>query len=359
MWLQTIGALALVLALLFALRALVRWQGAGLATAGGAAPRLLSACAVGPRQRICVVAAGGAQLLVGVTEHQVSLLHVLPEGAATESPPPPARAQHRGRYAWWLAAAFALAALAPAVRAAAEGAAGPGPIAVSTSAGDGPRVTLSIEGPGAPDELSPAFQMLGLLTLVAVAPSLLLLATCFTRIIVVLAFLRQAIGLQHMPPNQVLIGLALFLTVAVMAPVAEKIRSEAYEPFVAKQIDAKVAGERALAPIRAFLSNSTREADLELFLRISAQEAPSDFENAPLTALLPAFVISELRTAFEIGFMIFLPFLVVDLVVSSLLISMGMIVLPPIVVSLPFKLMLFVLVDGWNLVLGSLALGLS
>jgi flagellar biosynthetic protein FliP len=216
-----------------------------------------------------------------------------------------------------------------------------------------------VEGPGAPDGLSPAFQMLGLLTLVAVAPSLLLLATCFTRIIVVLAFLRQAIGLQHMPPNQVLIGLALFLTVAVMAPVAEQIRTEAYEPFVAKQIEAGVAGERALAPIRAFLLESTREADLELFLRISKQQPPADVAATPLTALLPAFVISELRTAFEIGFMIFLPFLVVDLVVSSLLISMGMIVLPPIVVSLPFKLMLFVLVDGWNLVLGSLALGLS
>ena len=362
---QTIGALALVLGLLFGLRALLRWQGAGRVAASGGGPRLLSACAVGPRQRVCVVEAGGARLLVGVTEQQVSLLHVLPEpalGAAAPAPDPveaavpavPARAPRRFG-AWWLAAALALSVLAPALPSGAEGASA----AVASAAHEAPRLTVSLEGAGAPDGLSPAFQMLGLLTLVALAPSVLLLATCFTRIIVVLAFLRQAIGLQHMPPNQVLIGLALFLTVAVMAPVADKIRTEAYEPLVAKQIDASAAAERALGPIRSYLLASTREADLALFLRISKQEPPADLATTPLTALLPAFVISELRTAFEIGFMIFLPFLVVDLVVSSLLISMGMIVLPPIVVSLPFKLMLFVLVDGWNLVLGSLALGLK
>jgi flagellar biosynthetic protein FliP len=364
---QTIGALALVLALIFALRAVLRWQAGGGISAAGAVPRLLSVCAVGPRQRVCVIEAEGSRLLVGVTEHNVSLLQVLPEAAASAGQSEETRVAapaRRPRFGtWWLAAALALAALASAppagAEAVAETASVASPVAGSTAGSGAPRVTLSFEGPGSPAGLSPAFQMLGLLTLVAVAPSLLLLATCFTRIIVVLAFLRQAIGLQHMPPNQVLIGLALFLTVAVMAPVAEKIRSEAYEPFVAKQIEANVAGERALAPIRTFLLQSTREADLALFLRISKQEAPADLATTPLTALLPAFVISELRTAFEIGFMIFLPFLVVDLVVSSLLISMGMIVLPPIVVSLPFKLMLFVLVDGWNLVLGSLALGLA
>jgi len=364
---QTIGALALVLALLFALRAVLRWQGAGFTAAAGAGPRLISACAVGPRQRVCVVEAGGSRLLVGVTEQSVSLLHVLPaaEPHAAQEMAAHADASSSRRWlrGWWLAAALALSAVLPARPVDAEAAAGAtaaaAPVAAPASAAAAPRVTLSFEGPGAPEGLSPAFQMLGLLTLVAVAPSVLLLATCFTRIIVVLAFLRQAIGLQHMPPNQVLIGLALFLTVAVMAPVADKVRTEAYEPFVAKQIEASVAAERALVPIRAYLLHSTREADLALFLRIAKQEAPADLASTPLTALLPAFVISELRTAFEIGFMIFLPFLVVDLVVSSLLISMGMIVLPPIVVSLPFKLMLFVLVDGWNLVLGSLALGLS
>jgi flagellar biosynthetic protein FliP len=216
-----------------------------------------------------------------------------------------------------------------------------------------------VEGEPGAQSYSLTLQLLILMTAVTLLPSIFLMMTAFTRIVIVLAILRQAIGAGQAPPNQVLIGLALFLTVAVMAPVAEKIRTEAYEPFVAKQIEASVAGERALAPIRAFLLDSTREADLDLFLRISKQAAPADLATAPLTALLPAFVISELRTAFEIGFMIFLPFLVVDLVVSSLLISMGMIVLPPIVVSLPFKLMLFVLVDGWNLVLGSRARGRS
>jgi flagellar biosynthetic protein FliP len=223
----------------------------------------------------------------------------------------------------------------------------------AAAANSGAGIHISLDAPGAPEELSSALEMLALLTLVSVAPAILLMATCFTRIVVVLALLRQAIGLQHMPPNQVLVGLALFLTLGVMSPVGEQVRVAAYEPYVAEQIDAREAGTRALVPIRAYLAKSTRESDLALFLEFTEQR-PETVDDVPLTALIPAHLISELRTAFEIGFMVFLPFLVVDLVVSSLLISMGMIVLPPVVVSLPFKLMLFVLADGWNLVLGSL-----
>jgi flagellar biosynthetic protein FliP len=195
--------------------------------------------------------------------------------------------------------------------------------------------------------------------LLSIAPSILLMATCFTRVVIVLAFLRQAIGVQQLPPNQVLVGLSLFVTLFVMAPVGERIHQEALEPYMLKEIGAPQAAELAAAPVRDFVSRYTREDDLALFLSFRGEAAPPADQPVSLATLLPSYLLSELRTAFEIGFMLYLPFLVIDLVVASLLISMGMIVLPPVVISLPFKLMLFVLLDGWNLVIGSLLTGLS
>jgi flagellar biosynthetic protein FliP len=352
------GALLVVVALLYGLRAVLRLRGGLPFAASAQLPRVVGGVALGPRARLCVVDAAGERLLLGVTDAQVTLLRELGaaepapvrEGAAEAAAP----SSRRGLRALlllgallWVAphASFAEPPAAPSAADSAKTAAPAGAAALHISFGDG-------SGGG---EISSALEMLALLTVVTLAPAILLMATCFTRVIVVLALLRQAIGLQHMPPNQVLVGLALFLTVGVMSPVAERIRVDAYVPYSAGEIDAGEAGQRALVPVRAFLEKSTREADLALFLELAKQPAPKSAADVPLTALLPAYVISELRSAFEIGFLVFLPFLVVDLVVSSLLISMGMIVLPPVVVSLPFKLMLFVLADGWNLVLGSLA----
>jgi flagellar biosynthetic protein FliP len=358
--LEMAGALLLVLALLYAARALLRWRGVGFVAGAEGMPRLVGGVALGPRTRLCVVDAAGERLLLGVTDAQISLLATLERPAspiaesATSALPRAARLVRSLLVLCLVACASPGASWAGASEQAKPGAES-GAAEASEGAGVSTGLTISLGAPGAPAEVSSALEMLALLTVVSLAPAILLMATCFTRVIVVLALLRQAIGLQHMPPNQVLVGLSLFLTLGVMSPVAEQIRVQAYTPYAAREIDASEAGARALAPIRAFMESSTREADLALFLELTKQRAPDSAADVPITALLPAYVISELRTAFEIGFMVFLPFLVVDLVVSSLLISMGMIVLPPVVVSLPFKLMLFVLADGWNLVLGSLA----
>ena len=208
-----------------------------------------------------------------------------------------------------------------------------------------------------PERISSTLELLLLLTLFSVAPSVLLMATCFTRVVIVLALLRQALGVAQLPPNQVIIGLALAITVFAMAPIGAKIEREALNPYVASEIEAPVALERAASTVRGFLLRHTRERDLALFVSLS-DSAPESREDVALFTLLPSFMLSEIRTAFEIGFTIFLPFLIVDLVIASMLILMQMIVLPPIVISLPFKLMLFVLLDGWNLVAGSLIDGL-
>jgi flagellar biosynthetic protein FliP len=209
-----------------------------------------------------------------------------------------------------------------------------------------------------PDRISSTVQIVVLLTLVSLVPSILLMATCFTRVVIVLSLLRQAVGLPQLPPNPVLVGLALFTTLFVMAPVGKRIHDEALEPYSTRAIDEATALTRAEAPVRDFLLRQTREKDLALFQELSGEPAPAEPEQVGIWTLLPAFTISEMRTAFEIGFMVYLPFLVIDLVIASMLISMGMIVLPPIVISLPFKLMLFVLLDGWGLVVGGLVRGI-
>ena len=197
------------------------------------------------------------------------------------------------------------------------------------------------------------FQLIALLTLLTVAPSLLLMVTSFTRIAVVFSLLRTALGTQGSPPNQVLVGLALFLTFFVMQPVFERSYNEGIQPLIEERITEREAFTRAAQPFREFMLNHTREQDLLLFVEMSRQPVATPAET-PLQVLIPAFMLSELKRAFEIGFLLFIPFLVIDMVVSSILMAMGMMMLPPVVISLPFKLIFFVLVDGWNMLAGAL-----
>jgi len=199
-----------------------------------------------------------------------------------------------------------------------------------------------------------AIQMIALLTVLSLAPSILVMMTSFTRIVVVLSLLRTALGTQTAPPNSVIVSLALFLTAFVMGPALQQVYDVGLRPLANNEITVEQAFERASAPLRAFMQNNVREKDLKLFVDMSGQAAPAGPEDMSLRVLIPAFMISELKRAFEIGFLLFLPFLVIDLVVASVLMSMGMMMLPPVVVSLPFKLIFFVLVDGWSLVAGSL-----
>jgi flagellar biosynthesis protein FliP len=203
-----------------------------------------------------------------------------------------------------------------------------------------------------PNAVVPALKILGILSLLAIAPALLLLMTSFTRILIVLSFVRQALGTQTMPPNQVLVGLALFLTLFIMSPVLTTIYDQAYQPYIEKKISQDQALELSLKPIRDFMFSQVNETDLELFMNIAEKAKPKAREDIPTSVLIPAFLVSELKIAFQIGFLIYIPFLIIDMVVSSVLMAMGMLMLPPTVISLPFKLVLFVLVDGWGLIVG-------
>lgn len=215
-------------------------------------------------------------------------------------------------------------------------------------------ITLTTDAQGQ-QEYSVNLQILLIMTALGFIPAFVMLMTSFTRIIIVFSILRQALGLQQTPSNQILLGLAMFLTIFVMAPVFERINQEALQPYMSAQIGAEDALARAEGPIRNFMLAQTRESDLELFIRIAKRNDIESPETTPLTILIPAFVTSELKTAFQIGFMIFIPFLIVDVVVASILMSMGMMMLSPLIISLPFKIMLFVLVDGWTLIIGTLA----
>ncbi|MGQ0509202.1 MAG: flagellar type III secretion system pore protein FliP [Betaproteobacteria bacterium] len=212
----------------------------------------------------------------------------------------------------------------------------------------------SVPAPGGGQVYSMPVQTLLALSALAFLPALLLLMTGFTRIVIVLSLLRHALGTQSSPPNQVLVGLALFLTLVVMSPVIDRIHADAYQPLVEKRISFNEAIERAEKPLRAFMLRQTRDADLALFARLARSDAAPVPQPVPLRVLVPAFVTSELKTAFQIGFLIFVPFLIIDMIVASVLTAMGMMMMSPMLISLPFKLMLFVLVDGWNLLLGSL-----
>ncbi len=212
-------------------------------------------------------------------------------------------------------------------------------------------ITIASDG----KSYSVTLQVLAMMTLMTVLPTLLIMMTSFTRIIIVFSILRQAMGTPQTPSNQILLGLALFLSFFIMSPVLEQANDEALQPYLNDKMTANVAIEKGLEPFRAFMLRQTRADDLEMFLRISGEEPPSDLTQVPLSLLLPAFVTSELKTAFQIGFMVFIPFLIIDMVVASVLMSMGMMMLSPLIISLPFKLMLFVLVDGWSLVMETLA----
>jgi flagellar biosynthetic protein FliP len=217
-----------------------------------------------------------------------------------------------------------------------------------------PAVTVST-APNGGQQYSLTLQILILMTAVTLLPGIVLMMTAFTRIVIVLAILRQALGAGQAPPNQVLIGLSLFLTLFVMGPVVDKINADAVQPYMAEQIDATTALQRGSEPLKRFMLDQTRETDIATFVRISGGKGFDKPEDVPLRILVPAFATSELKSAFQIGFLIFIPFVIIDLVVASALMSMGMMMLSPVLISLPFKLMLFVLVDGWSLVMGTLA----
>ena len=217
-----------------------------------------------------------------------------------------------------------------------------------------PALKISFENAQAPEQISTILQILILLTILSVAPALLLMLTSFTRLVVVFSILRHAIGTQQTPPNQVLISLALFLTMFIMAPTFQRVYEEALMPYFNKQIDEKELFERAVQPFKEFMFKNTREKDLALFVKLRNEERPKTPDDVSIFTLIPAFMISELKTAFQIGFLLYIPFLVIDVIVSSVLISMGILMLPPMMISLPIKLLLFVLVDGWNLLVVSL-----
>lgn len=220
-----------------------------------------------------------------------------------------------------------------------------------------PNVNLTIGGEGGDSQnLSSVIQLIVLLTVLTLAPAIVILLTSFTRIVIVLSFIRTSLATQQMPPNQVLIGLALFLTFFIMAPTLQQVNSNALQPYMQGEIGQEEAFEKGMDPMRTFMFKQTREKDLALFVKMADIERPKNFSDIPNYVLIPSFVISELKTAFQIGFIIFIPFLVIDMVVASALMSMGMMMLPPMMISLPFKILLFVLVDGWNLVIQSLLL---
>ena len=217
-----------------------------------------------------------------------------------------------------------------------------------------PKITIGVEKAESPQDLSVTIQILILLTVLTLAPAILVMMTSFTRLVIVFSFLKQAMGTQQVPPNQVVVGLCLFLTFFIMYPVINEINDKALQPYMNETISQKVALERAQVPIKAFMLKQTREKDLALFISISKVERPQTPADIPMKVLLPAFAINELRIAFQIGFILYLPFLIIDMVVASVLLAMGMMMLPPIMISLPFKIILFVLADGWNLIVASM-----
>lgn len=220
-----------------------------------------------------------------------------------------------------------------------------------------PSVDLSLTMPQEPTELVATLNIVLIITLLVIAPSLVLVMTSFTRIVIVFAFLRTALGTQQSPPTQILVSLALVLTFFIMEPVATKAYEAGIKPYTEKQISYDEAFERAIVPFKDFMIKNTREKDLALFFRIRHLDNPQSVDDVPLSVLIPAFMISELKTAFWIGFLLYLPFLVIDMVISSVLMAMGMMMLPPVMISLPFKILVFVLVDGWNLLIGNLVQG--
>ncbi len=221
-----------------------------------------------------------------------------------------------------------------------------------------PNLDVNVGTADTPQEISSTIQILLMLTVLSMAPSIMLLMTCFTRIIIIFSFLRKALSLQTTPPNQVLIGLALFLTFFVMAPTFTEINEKAYKPLSRGEITLEQGYDNAMKPMREFMFKQVRSKDLALFVKLAETEMPENLEAVPDKALIPAFIISELRTGFEVGFLLFIPFIVIDMVVASTLMALGMMMLPPVMISLPFKILLFILIDGWNLIVRATLAGI-
>ncbi|SHG92921.1 flagellar type III secretion system pore protein FliP [Tepidibacter thalassicus] len=220
-----------------------------------------------------------------------------------------------------------------------------------------PNISLQINGNSDPRNLSSTIELILLFTVLSLLPTIIIMMTSFTRIIIVLSFLRNALSTQQNPPTQVLIGLAIFLTFFIMAPVGNKIYNDALNPYFNEEITQEEAFSRAMDPVREFMFKQTRKKDISLFIEIAKLKKPKTLNDIPNKVLIPAFLISELKTGFQIGFILFIPFIIIDMVVASTLMSMGMMMLPPVMISLPFKILLFILVDGWNLVIKSIVMG--
>jgi flagellar biosynthetic protein FliP len=220
--------------------------------------------------------------------------------------------------------------------------------------GTAPLLSIDMDQNAQPGKVSVVMQIFLLLTVLSLAPSILVMVTSFTRIAIVLSLLRQAIGSNQLPPNQIIIGLSLFLTFFIMTPVWQAVNRDALQPYMANEISAQEALSKAIVPVRKFMIHQTREKDVAMLVDVAKLDRPKNIDAVPIQVLIPAFIISELKTAFQIGFMLYVPFLIIDMVVASVLLSMGMMMLPPVMVSLPFKLMIFVLTDGWYMIVGSL-----
>ncbi|MFA9373582.1 MAG: flagellar type III secretion system pore protein FliP [Poseidonibacter sp.] len=226
---------------------------------------------------------------------------------------------------------------------------------ISLFAADAPLINLSVASVEEPAQFVKTINIAIILALFVLAPTLLLMVTSFTRLVIVFSLLRQAMGLQQTPPTQIVISLCLILTIFIMEPYGKKSWEEGIKPYMDKEISYEVAFERGIGPFKNFMIKNTRESDLALFYRIKKEPNPKNIDDVPLTLLMPAFIVSELRTAFEIGFLIFLPFLVIDIIVASILMSLGMMMLPPVMISLPIKIIFFIIIDGWQLLIGNLA----
>ncbi|OXV28250.1 flagellar biosynthetic protein flip [Escherichia coli] len=309
--LQVSGALIAIIALILAAAWLVKRLGFVPKRTGVNGLKISASASLGARERVVVVDVEDARLVLGVTAGQINLLHKLPPSAPTEEIPQP----------------------------------------------DFQSVMKNLlkRSPGGGQSWSLPVQTLVFITSLTFIPAILLMMTSFTRIIIVFGLLRNALGTPSAPPNQVLLGLALFLTFFIMSPVIDKIYVDAYQPFSEEKISMQEALEKGAQPLREFMLRQTREADLGLFARLANTGPLQGPEAVPMRILLPAYVTSELKTAFQIGFTIFIPFLIIDLVIASVLMALGMMMVPPATIALPFKLMLFVLVDGWQLLVGSLA----
>lgn len=231
----------------------------------------------------------------------------------------------------------------------------PGPAMAAEGDGNMPLLSIGVDHQDqSSDKVGVVMQIFLLLTVLSLAPSILVMVTSFTRIAIVLSLLRQAIGSNQIPPSQIIVGLSLFLTIFIMSPVWQKVHQDAVKPYLADEISSTEALEKAMQPVRRFMFRQTREKDLSMMVDVAKMPRPKNIDDVPTHVLIPSFIISELKTAFQIGFMLYVPFLVIDMVVASVLLSMGMMMLPPVMVSLPFKLMIFVLTDGWYLIVGSL-----